>query len=340
MAIKNVLNSGTIYGTIERTSNGGSFFIEWQEGDMDTSKNTTKVHAKMVFVQGDTRGDSSNSNCPANLYINNQLVFSATGRAYFMTQGGVYTSWQNGQTWEGTIDVPHNADGSAYINIGGNIDTGTVGSSKYLPGYCTASENIYLSTIPQIPQYASFSEHYIQAIGLNSISVHWNSGTYIDAVQYSLNGGVWTNISGLTYTISGLNPGIAYNVRTRIRNASSQLWTESGYLYATTKDIAKIAKIDNFEHGNNAIVEVTNPTNIANLNLTMNVDNQQIISRTVLTGKNEIQFSDTELDNLYKKYSSNDNLIATFILSGSGYTHNKDCTIIFTRKSKNSKIKS
>ena len=44
--------------------------------------------------------------------------------------------------------------------------------------------------------------------------------------------------------------------------------------------------------------------------------------------------SSTELDNIYKKYGTLSSLIATFIVSGSGYSNSKTCTIMLKRKSK------
>lgn len=63
----------------------------------------------------------------------------------------------------------------------------------------------------------------------------------------------------------------------------------------------------------------------------MKIGNTQILSRTVLAGNNTIAFSDTELDNIYKKYGNGSSLTATFIVSGSGYTNSKTCSITLKR---------
>lgn len=129
--IKSVLQEGTITGEIEVSGNGGKFYIDWKEGDMNIANNTTKVWARMRFVQGSTKGDSVNSNCPATLKINGTSVFSEKGRAYFMTSKGTFTSWKDGDTWEGELTITHGSDGKKSITITGTIDTGTV--STYLP---------------------------------------------------------------------------------------------------------------------------------------------------------------------------------------------------------------
>lgn len=73
---------------------------------------------------------------------------------------------------------------------------------------------------------------------------------------------------------------------------------------------------------------------ISSLGLAIKIAGVQILSRTVKTGSNTVSFTDTELDNIYKKYGTLSSLIATFIVSGSGYSNSKTCTIMLKRKSK------
>lgn len=65
----------------------------------------------------------------------------------------------------------------------------------------------------------------------------------------------------------------------------------------------------------------------------------QILSRTVSTGVNAIEFTDTELDNLYKRYGSSSNLTATFTVAGNGYTNSKTCAITLKGNQKTIKTK-
>lgn len=66
----------------------------------------------------------------------------------------------------------------------------------------------------------------------------------------------------------------------------------------------------------------------------MKIAGVQILSRTVKAGSNTVSFTDAELDNIYKKYGILSSLTATFIVSGSGYSSSKTCTITLKRKSK------
>lgn len=183
MAIENVLQSGTINGSIAVSGNGGKFYIDWKEGDMNTAGNQTKVWARMRFVQGNTKGDSVNSNCTANLSINGNEVFNGNGRAYFMSKNGEYTSWYGGETWEGETIITHDSDGKKEITISGEINTGTV--STYLPGKCSASSKVILTTIPRASSITATDANIGSA---SSIIINRASSSFTHTVTYSFAG--------------------------------------------------------------------------------------------------------------------------------------------------------
>lgn len=175
----------------------------------------------------------------------------------YHTNSGNQTSMSKGgqkQVITGSKRFYHNTDGTRSFSIYAKIFTDNV---YYLPVLIETSGTAYLTTIPR---YANFTEHYIQSVGLNSATVYSSADSSIDYVQYSLNGGVWTDASGLNYGVYNLSPNTEYNIRTRIRRADSGLWTESEYLYFTTKDIARIANLANFEHASSVEIGVTNPS--------------------------------------------------------------------------------
>ena len=235
---------------------------------------------------------------------------------------------------EWTGDITHGEDGKKSLSVSGywNTDTTRIGS-----GSCNAS--VWLT---DIPRYAKFLIFEVIAKTMNSITIHWNCDTPVDDCQYSLNGGPFngTEISHPTYTIENLTPNTEYSIKLSARRRGTGLWTDSWVIYATTHDIAKISSASNFVHGDNASIDITNPASIGSLSLDLKIDGQQILNRTVYTGHNTIAFSDTELDNLYKKYGMQSSLTATFILSGGGYTHSRTCTVTLTGNQKTVKINS
>lgn len=116
----------------------------------------------------------------------------------------------------------------------------------------------------QLPRYANFTQHYINATGINTFGVHWEADANCDASQYSLNGGAWTNGANWpNYTIGGLSPGTGYNIRTRIKRADSQLWTESGYLYVTTAGLPDTGTPNNFNLGSSPTPSISSTSNLS-----------------------------------------------------------------------------
>lgn len=296
----------------------GSHYTLWQsitQNSQNIQNNTTNVTVRMYLsFDGSSYYAYTNYSTSGNMVIN--------GSSYDYSVDSINFSSGEAKDLllaEWTGDIAHNTDGSKTLEVSGswNTDTSRIGS-----GSCSTS-----SVLTPIPRYANFTEHYVQNTGLNFITVKYSADKDTDWVQYSLNGGSWVDTAGNTYTISNLSPNTQYSVKTRIRATASGLWTESEYIYGTTKDIAKITNVGNFEHGSSTNVAITNPAAILSLNLKMQINGEQILSRTVVTGNNTINFTDNELDNIYKKYGNSSTLTATFVLTGSGYTNSKNCTI-------------
>lgn len=281
---------------------------------------------------------STENSITANLYLYNQYRISTS----------VSKNWSltiNGNTKQGTISLGDKSAGTTTL-IGSHTVSGLSPSSSYsisgslainLTSYNGSAVNTLsasgagttnATSTPQYPNITSFSVSNISGVdGLTKVRVNWSVDCTCDHAWYSLNGGSSWNDLPTTNIISGLSPNTSYNFKLKLKRADSQLTTASSTVTKSTYDIARINSLANFEHGNNPVVSITNPASISSLSLVMSVSNTQILSRTVSAGNNTITFSDTELDNLYKKYGSSSSLTATFVLSGSGYTNTKTCTI-------------
>lgn len=122
--------------------------------------------------------------------------------------------------------VKHNSNGTASIGISAHHYSGVgLGNASVSGTY----------TCDTIPRYANFTKHSINSKTETTVTVNWDADSECDAIQYSLNGGGWTTISGYpNYTITGLSAYTSYTIKTRIRRKDSQLWTESGALSVTT----------------------------------------------------------------------------------------------------------
>lgn len=289
--------------------------FEWGTNSINSADNTRNIWYKITAVGGNS----------SYYYHHNETVDINGNRVY--TGSDSHQVYTNDILASGSMTVNQSNTSVLTVEMHGGIYSRTDNINK------TQSWNL-----DTIPRYANFTNHSISNIGLNNIIVNWNADSNCDAVQYSLNGGNWVTTSGTSYTISGLTPNTSYSIKTRIRRTDSGLWTESGTITGTTKDIGKITSVSNFEHGSSTNIVITNPSN-SSLNLAMKIGNTQILNKSINAGTNAINFGDTELDNIYKLYGSGNTLTATFILTTAGvYTNSKNANITLTGNQKTAYI--
>ena len=281
----------------------------------DASNNTAQVR---YIVQCTTSGDSWNGYTQTG-------TFNIDGTNYYSD----YTLPKNSTTtvFDKTVTV-------------GDASGKTVGASYSFPttsyyGTQAGNTSVYID----LPRYANFTECYVESTGLDVINMKWNADCWVDKVQYKLNNENWIDTSGLEFGI-GVSPNTTYKVKLRIRRQDSQLWTESSEMSATTKDIAKISSASNFNLGSSASVTITNPSG-ATASLNVKIGNTSIKTQALSTGANTISFNDTQLDNMYKKFGSNNSVTITYVLTtnnNSNYTNTKTVTCTLTGNQKTARI--
>lgn len=209
-------------------------------------------------------------------------------------------------TWDTT--VWHNGNGDASIGISCSHATGV--------GLGTASGS-WTYDCDHLNRYANFTQHYIQSKSMNTISVYWNADASCNYLQYSLNGGGWTDTSGYpTYTISGLQPNTNYSIRTRIRRADSGLWTESGTIYSTTYDMAKLTDYKNILNiGKEYEIKYLNPSGASVEVGIYKVDGMTpIVEYRPCANNSVLNFTDDDIKAFYKVLGQNDSYEARIYL--------------------------
>lgn len=301
------------------------------ESSQSTSGNYTDLYYEVMLYNGNQ--SFSGYTIGYDVYIDGTQV------AYHDNSGNQtsMSAYSSKLVVSGTTRVYHSSDGTKNnMPMSVRIFTNNL---SYLPVELNGSGTTNLTPIPR---YANFTEHYVQSTGLNSITVHWNADASCDWVQYSLNGGGWVDTGGLTYTIGGLSPNTQYSIRTKIRRTDSGLWTESGYIYGTTKDIGKVTSAPNINLGDNPTINITNPSGeqikyfVEILNPT-----ETVLKRTAVAGNNTITFTDEELDKIYKKMGTGNSTTLRFgVETKLDYWHwlDKTCTLTGNQKTIYKKI--
>lgn len=321
-------------GTINLSSNNSKLAgkIEWSSASNGSVANSSQVtgtcYARRTDSYGPTKGIWS-----GNMNIGGRV------ETFSLPSTSIGSSWVALISFTITREHYEDGTGECYLSAECHAPSGTSLEGAIVTGNDTVA-------LDNIPRYGT-SNQSLNSKTMTSIKMNWSSDNIVDYLWYSKDNGVnWTGVdvadvkSG-TYNISGLTPNTTYNIKTRCRRKDSQLTTDSSSLSVTTYDIAKISSASNFNHGDNTTVGVTNPSG-ATVKLRLIVGGTTIFNRNASAGNNSIGFSDTELDNIYKKYGSGSSVTATFIVdtyngSNVGWTNSKNVTISLKGNQKTAK---
>lgn len=204
-----------------------------------------------------------------------EVILRSTGGYSFQTIGSTVSVNVDGEVYNaysqkdlsaggaitiasGDKNIWHDANGNKSIYCSANYTQSS--SAYYTPGNMSCGG---WTDLTYIPRYANITQHSVSAKTINTVSIHWEADSGVNAWQHSINGGAWNDCNGgNTYVISNLNPNTTYYIRTRIRRSDSGLWTESSNISVTTHDIAKIISCDSvLKIGSNLNVTYNNPAN-------------------------------------------------------------------------------
>lgn len=298
--------SGTIYGG--KAGNGNYLYIEWSESSVSTAKNTSVVSATVKMYNG--YGSWSSGGEPWYVIID--------GTKYSGTVG----SWSGSPVTIGSASktVTHNSNGSKSITISAYFDT--QGTST---GAVSASGT---ATLTSIPRYATSSQSLASKTE-TSIVMNWSSDSTIDYLWYSVNGGSsWTaigsrNASSGQYTISGLNPGTTYSIKTRVRRKDSQLTTDSSALSVQTYYYPYCSNAPTFEIGNSANLTIYNPL-AREVSVTVTAGGTTILETT--TTGTSVTIPSSIADTLYQSIPNAKSGTYTVTVQYAGQTRNTNGT--------------
>ena len=212
------------------------------------------------------------------------------------------------------------------------------------PNYGTqkGSDSVTIPVLIETPKVNSLS---LKSRALDSLTFSYSLEKAADTVYYKLSTAssytkIASNSKSGSFTVKNLTPNKSYTINFRARNTSGSTNKDANKnVSGTTYDVGKISSLNNFEHGSNVSVSITNPSG-SSLSLNMKIGSTTIFTKTVNTGNNTITFTDDQLDEIYKKYGNDNSLKATFTLTTAGkYTNSKSCNITLNGNQKNGYVK-
>lgn len=130
-----------------------------------------------------------------------------------------------------SFKIPHNSDGSKTISCAGGFYTGIS------PASFAASGSFALT---KIGRYANITTYTLSDITQTSVRITWNADAACDSVAYMIEGKQWVYLTGLSFDVTGLDPGKDYKIKISVKRKDSQLWKDSAYKTFKTKPIASI----------------------------------------------------------------------------------------------------
>ena len=232
--------------TLKSSTHGSRYLqLECTQKSNGSVENSSTISWKLSAI-----GDSTwYSTGPTKVVINGTTVYSKERVSW---SAGTFPVAQGSTS--GTLEVPHNTDGTKTITV--KFSTAIYTS--------TVSEYSETWTLDSIPRYAT-SVQSLNAKTETTIKMNWSSDSTIDYIWYSKdNGSNWTGVnvedgkSG-TYTISGLTAKTKYNIKTRVRRKDSQLTTDSTALSVETYDYPYCTDSPNFTLGDALTLKFYNP---------------------------------------------------------------------------------
>lgn len=311
MAINGNVDSGGYQGRVLR--------FEWGTNTTNSANNIRNIWYKITAVGGSS----------SYYYHHNETVDINGSRVY--TGSDSHQVYTDDVLASGNIDINQNDTMTLSVEMHGGIYERNDNISK------TQSWDL-----DEIPRYVTSWDVRFEA-GLNNIKITWKTNESCSDIKFGIDEDNMTtkNVisAGGTETITDLSPNKEYTIYINFKRNDSGLYLTSNQIYKIkTQDIARITKVNDCSHGDSVAIEISNPSN-SSLNLVMKIGNNQILSKAVSTGNNTISFNDTEIDNIYKLYGSNNKLTATFVLTTAGiYTNSKEVVITLTGNQKTFKL--
>ena len=288
------------------------------------------------------------TNADNNTVIVKYVVKCTTSGESYNNYDQTGTFYIDGTKYTNTYKLPSNSTTTVFSKqVTVSNASGRKISASYsfpsTPYYGTqeGSDSVTIPVLIEIPVIESLS---LKSRTLNSLTFSYTLEKAADNVYYKLSSSssytkVASNSKSGTFTVSNLEPNTSYTINFLARNTSGSTNKDATKnVSGTTYDIGKITTLNNFTHGSNASVSITNPSGAA-LSLNMKIGSTSILTKTVSAGNNTIIFTDAQLDEIYKKYGNANTATVTFTLTtASKYTNSKNCTVVLNGNQKTIKL--
>jgi hypothetical protein len=205
----------------------------------------------------------------------------------------------------------HNSSGYRSFTITAN---GSIGGGS---NTASLSESYDLDRIITSSQYATITSLTAEAQNPTDILVNWATNVSVDLVHYQLNNGDWTWVSnGGTSGSFILNtlPSSDFIVKIRVKNASTQLWTESIAISGTMPSLATISNSVDFNIGTDIPITIQRASANYTVNISMYINDITLVKTVESIGASTtISLTEEEKNIIYNAIPNDETIQVKFV---------------------------
>lgn len=270
---------------------------------VDLTDTNSNPQANTSVVTYDVYVESSGS---GSIDAIHELYFALNGQVIKSSTENVHAESPNAyiQIAQGSMTIQHDPNGAKRVSFEAGIEA---------TGYGIATYPNLSGEFDLIPIPRGFSQNPTTALAsktLTTATFNWTTSETADIIWYDLfdrNGNliyssgeisVW-GTSG-QYTITSMSPNTPAKTRVRARRAGTSTGGTSATIDFSTYPVATISCND-WTHGDNLSTTITNPSG-ASTQVAIYKGTEVLCNYRNASGSYTFQFTDTELDNIYRKY--------------------------------------
>ena len=291
--IQRFATSGTL--TTPNNTDGTSFYFYWSRQSYSIADNKSTIYWQIGI------------NAAYSYYSNGVKLGPTTVNGTVIHSGGTYSNISRGThtMFEGTMDIPHNPDGTKSFSA--SLSGWTWGST-----WTSADNSNNPFVLDTIPRYTTVSTWSVTSRTETSITLSWKTADTCSQIRYGTSTSSYTtaNVNGNsgTVTISGLTAGQTYTLYFMPKRKDSSLWgdgsdgTWKNLTNQSTHPYPYAETMPAFTIGENPTIGIKNPLNRTFTITVYGADNSTIYTGSNKTGTSikDILNETTAVNNLYQ----------------------------------------
>lgn len=250
--IQRFATSGTL--TTPGNSDGTSFYFYWSRQSYSIADNKSTIYWQIGI------------NAAYSYYSNGVKLGPTTVNGTVIHSGGTYSNISRGThtMFEGTMDIPHNPDGTKSFSA-------SLSGWTWESTWTSADNSNNPFVLDTIPRYTTVSTWSVTSRTETSITLSWKTADTCSQIRYGTSTSSYTtaNVNGNSgsVTISGLQAGQPYTLYFMPKRKDSSLWgdgsdsTWKSLANQSTYNYPNCTTAPDFTIGDSVTLQFSNPLN-------------------------------------------------------------------------------